>query len=151
MKQNKSSFKTCVKGTLMILSLGFFLIFVAKTCIGDTDSVDSSSIEHVKLQDPMETKAITMARQIVTVNLHTSSDVDFSEEEVFSIGDNAYDVLGHYTLNGEEHKYDLRLHYKGGEWTAISNWEWSRLQLMRVGATDLDEDLHGTWTDDISF
>ena len=62
-----------------------------------------------------------------------------------------YDVLGHYTLNGEEHKYDLRLHYKGGEWTAISNWEWSRLQLMRVGATDLDEDLHGTWTDDVSF
>lgn len=153
MKQDQSSFKSCSMGCLMMLFMGFLFIFVVKTCDGDgdTDSVDSSSIEHVKLQDPMESKAVAMARQIVIVNLHTSSDVDFSEEEVFSIGDNAYDVLGHYTLNGEEHKYDLRLHYKGGEWTAISNWEWSRLQLMRVGATDLDEDLHGTWTDDVSF
>lgn len=151
MKQNKSSFKTCFMGTLMILLVGFFLIFAVKTCGSDTDPVNPSSTEQVTYQDPMLTKAIAMARQIVRVNLHTSSDVDFSDEDAFSIGDNAYDVLGHYTVDGEEHKFDLRLHYKGGEWTAISNWEWSRLQLMRVGATDLDEDLHGTWSNDVGF
>lgn len=151
MKQNKSSFKSCSMGCLMILLMGFLFILAVKTCDSDTDSVDPSSTEQVTSQDPMLTKAITMARQIVIVNLHTSSDVDFSNEDAFSIGDNAYDVLGHYTIDGEEHKFDLRLHYKGGEWTAISNWEWSRLQLMRVGATDLDEDLHGTWTDDVGF
>ena len=32
MKQNKSSFKTCFMGTLMILLVGFFLIFAVKTC-----------------------------------------------------------------------------------------------------------------------
>lgn len=146
MKQNESSFKGCSMGCLMILLVGSLFIFAVKTC--DSDSVNSSSTEQVTYQDPMLTKAITMARQIVKANLHTSSDVDFSEEDAFSIGDNAYDVVGHYTVNGEEHKYDLRLHYIGGEWTTISNWEWSRLQLMRVGATDLDEDLHGTWTND---
>ena len=117
--------------------MGFLFIFAVKTCDGDTNYEDPSSTEQVTSQDPMQTKAITMARQIVKVNLHTSSDVDFSEEEAFSIGDNAYDVLGHYTLNGEEHKYDLRLHYKGGEWTAISNWEWSRVQIFRVGSSHL--------------
>lgn len=95
-----------------------------------------------------ENKAAAMAETIVKVNLHTNADVDFSQVESHEIGVDAYDVLGHYTLNGEEHKFDLRLHYKGGEWDEISNWEWSRLQLMRVGQTDLDEDLHGTWTED---
>ena len=151
MKQNESSFKSCSMGCLMILLMGFLFIFAVKTCDGDTDSVDPSSTEQVTSQDPMRTKAITIAEQIVRVNLHTSSDIDFSDEDAFSIGNNAYNVLGHYTIDGEEHKFDLRLHYKGGEWTAISNWEWSRLQLMRVGTTDLDEDLHGTWTDDVSF
>ena len=151
MKQNEPSFKSCSMGCLMILLMGFLFIFAVKTCDSDTDSVDPSSTEQVTSQDPMRTKAITMSEQIVRVNLHTSSDIDFSDEDAFSIGNNAYNVLGHYTIDGEEHKYDLRLHYKGGEWTTISNWEWSRLQLMRVGATDLDEDLHGTWTDDVSF
>lgn len=123
-------------------------IFAVNTCDSDSDTMNSDTIEQAVDHDPMRTKAITMAEQIVKVNLHTSSDVDFSSEDAFSIGDNAYNVFGHYTVNGEEHKFDLRLHYKGGEWTAISNWEWSRLQLMRVGATDLDEDLHGTWAND---
>lgn len=81
-------------GTLMILLVGFFLIFAVKTCDSDTDPVNPSSTEQVTYQDPMLTKAIAMAKQIVRVNLHTSSDVDFSNEDAFSIGDNAYDVLG---------------------------------------------------------
>ena len=149
MKQNEPSFKSCSMGCLMILSLGLIFIFAVKTCDGDIDSANPSSTEQVTNQDRMLTKAITTAEQIVKVNLHTSSNVDFSNEDAFSIGDNAYNVLGHYTVNGEEHKFNLRLHYKGGEWTAISNWEWSRLQLMRVGATDLNEDLHGTWDSDV--
>ena len=42
MKQNKSSFETCFMGTLMILLVGFFLIFAAKTCGSDTDPVNPS-------------------------------------------------------------------------------------------------------------
>ena len=104
MKQNESSFKSCSMGCLMILLMGFFFIFAVKTCDSDTDSVDPSSTEQVTSQDPMRTKAITMAEQIVRVNLHTSSDIDFSDEDAFSIGNNAYNVLGHYTIDGEEHK-----------------------------------------------
>lgn len=135
-------------GCLTMLSIGLIFIFAVNMCDSNSDTTNSDAAGQVTAQDPMQTKAITIARQIVKVNLHTSSDVDFSNEEVISIGDNAYDVWGRYTLDGEEHKFDLRLHYRGGEWTAISNWEWSRLQLMRVDATDLDEELYGTWTDD---
>lgn len=92
MKQNESSFKSCSMGCLMILLMGFLFIFAVKTCDGDTDSVDPSSTEQVTSQDPMRTKAITIAEQIVRVNLHTSSDIDFSDEDAFSIGNNAYNV-----------------------------------------------------------
>lgn len=143
MKKKTKTDTSLIVACLLMALLGFFLI---TKCSDDTDISNPSQTE--QSADPMETKAITMATQIVKVNLHTSSDVDFSNEEAISIGDNAYEVLGHYTIDGVEHKYDLRLHYKGGEWTAISNWEWSRLQLMRVGESDLDEDLHGTWKGD---
>lgn len=149
MKQKEPSFKSCSMGCLMMLIIGLIFIFVVNMCDSDSNTINSDTTEQVAGQDPMKTKAITIAEQIVKVNLHTSSDVDFSNEEFFIMGDNAYNVSGHYTVDGVEHKFDLRLHYKGGEWTSISNWEWSRLQLMRVGATDLDEDLHGAWATDI--
>lgn len=144
MKQTGCS---CIVICVTILLLSLFFFFIVGGCSDDTET--TSTELYTMEQTEVESRAITMARQIVKVNLHTSSDVDFSNEEIFNIGDNAYNVLGHYTVDGVEHKFDLRLHYKGGEWTSISNWEWSRLQLMRVGATDLDEDLHGTWTTDI--
>lgn len=140
-KKKKQSGTSLVVACLIILLFGIFLI---TKCSDDTEP----NVNTEQSEDAMETKAITMATQIVKVNLHTTSDVDFSNEEAISIGDNAYNVFGHYTVDGVEHKFDLRLHYIGGEWSVISNWEWSRLQLMRVGETDLDEDLHGTWTGD---
>lgn len=150
MKQEQTSPKGCMMGCLTLIIIGLVFFFMVNRCSNEPEA--SSTIQTEKYErDPMESKAITMAEQIVKVNLHTDSDVDFSEETALSIGDNAYDILGHYTLNGEEHKFDLRLHFKGGEWTAISNWEWSRLQLMRVGQTDLEEDLHGTWASDPGF
>ena len=144
MKQTGCS---CIVICVTVLLLSLFFFFIVGGCSDDTEA--TSTELYTTEQTEVESRAITMARQIVKVNLHTSSDVDFSNEEIFIMGDNAYNVLGHYTVDGVEHKFDLRLHYKGGEWTSISNWEWSRLQLMRVGATDLDEDLHGTWTTDI--
>lgn len=144
MKQTGCS---CIVICVTVLLLSLFFFFIVGGCSDDTET--TSTELYTTEQTEVESRAITMARQIVKVNLHTSSDVDFSNEEIFIMGDNAYNVLGHYTVDGVEHKFDLRLHYKGGEWESISNWEWSRLQLMRVGATDLDEDLHGTWTTDI--
>lgn len=139
MPENKKNDTKGCWGCLFVIVAAIAAFFIISKC------------EEEPATGSTKNKAAAMAETIVKINLHTSSDVDFSQVESYDIGPDAYDVLGHYTLDGVEHKFDLRLHYKGGEWDLVSNWEWSRLQLMRVGQSDLDEDLHGTWAEDPSI
>ena len=73
MKQTGCS---CIVICVTILLLSLFFFFIVGGCSDDTET--TSTELYTTEQTEVESRAITMARQIVKVNLHTSSDVDFS-------------------------------------------------------------------------
>lgn len=89
-------------------------------------------------------QATKIGQQIVERVEPLAKDISQLQAEILTDESDAFYVQGHFWFEGNEYKFGVPIHFISGDVSVCSNWEWAKMEIVKVGTAELYE-RRGSW------